>query len=62
MGILAQVMVILGALCAIMGIITAALGGPILVAGFTMIFWFALAGILRWSPKFGQVAKVGFCS
>jgi len=46
MGVLARIMFILGGLCAIMGIITAALGGPILVAGFDATFWFSLAVIL----------------
>jgi len=57
MGVLAQIMFILGGLCAIMGIITAALGGPILVAGFTMFFWFALAGILLVAAIFCLVAQ-----
>ena len=46
MGVLARIMFILGGLCAIMGIITAALGGPILVAGYNVTFWFNLAVIL----------------
>ena len=50
-------MFILGGLCTIMGIITAALGGPILVAGFTMFFWFALAGILLVAAIFCLVAQ-----
>jgi hypothetical protein len=36
---------ILGGLCAIMGIITAAGILPVL-AGFTAVFWMALAGVL----------------
>lgn len=57
MGLLAFILGILGGLCAIMGIIAAALGGPILVAGFTMFFWFALAGILLVAAIFCLVAQ-----
>ena len=56
MGVLAFITSILGGLCAIMGIITAALGGPILVAGFTMFFWFTLAGISLVAAIFCLVA------
>ena len=46
MGVLAVIMFILGGLCAIMGIINAALAEPLVVAGFDQTFWFSLAVIL----------------
>ena len=45
MGLLAWIFGFLGGLCAVMGIITAAGILPVL-AGFTAIFWMALAGVL----------------
>jgi len=46
MEIMAWLFGILGALCAIMGIITAAAIIPLLGAGFTAMFWLALGAIL----------------
>ena len=46
MGIFALILGIIGGLCAVMGIITAAGAVPLLGAGFTWLFWFALAGVL----------------
>ena len=46
MGVLALIMFILGGLCAIIGIINAALATPLIVAGFDATFWFSLAVIL----------------
>ena len=46
MGILALLLGIIGGLCAVMGIITAAGAVPLLGAEFTWLFWFALAGVL----------------
>ncbi|MDP6587572.1 MAG: hypothetical protein QF535_23200 [Anaerolineales bacterium] len=43
--LMAWIFGILGGLCAIMGIITAAGILPVL-AGFTAVFWMALAGVL----------------
>ncbi|MBA7697955.1 hypothetical protein ES703_106627 [subsurface metagenome] len=46
MGILALILGILGGLCGVMGIITAAGVVPTLGAEFTVMFWLVLAGIL----------------
>jgi len=46
MGVLALVAFILGGLCAIMGIINAALAIPLIAAGFDATFWFSLSVIL----------------
>ena len=46
MGILAWVFGILGGLCAVMGIITAAEVIPLLGAEFTAMFWLALSAVL----------------
>lgn len=46
MGILALIFGILGGLCGVMGIITAAGVVPTLGAEFTVMFWLVLAGIL----------------
>lgn len=46
MAILAWVLAILGALCAIMGIVTAAGIVPTLGAAFTVMFWLALSAVL----------------
>ena len=46
MGVLALVAFIMGGLCAIMGIINAALGTPLIAAGFDATFWFSLSVIL----------------
>ena len=46
MGILAWVFGILGGLCAVMGVITAAEVLPPLVAGFTTMFWLTLGAVL----------------
>ena len=46
MGILAWVLGILGGLCAVMGIITAAEVIPLLGAEFTAMFWLALSAVL----------------
>ena len=46
MGVLALILGLLGGLCAIMGIITAAGVIGLVVAEFTAIFWLGLAGVL----------------
>ena len=49
MGVLALILGILGGLCAVMGVITAAEAAPLVtdaLTGFTGIFWLALAGVL----------------
>ena len=46
MGLSAAIMFILGGLCAIMGIVNAALATPLIAAGFDATFWFSLAVIL----------------
>ncbi|MFC1932262.1 hypothetical protein ACFLXU_01345 [Chloroflexota bacterium] len=46
MGILALVFGILGGLCAVMGIITAAEVIPLLGAEFTAMFWLTLGAVL----------------
>ena len=46
MGILAWVLSILGGLCAVMGIITAAEVIPLFGAEFTAMFWLALSAVL----------------
>jgi len=46
MGLLAWILGILGGLCAVMGIITAAEVVPVLFRQFDGIFWLMLAGVL----------------
>ena len=46
MAILAWILAILGGLCAVMGIITAAGVIPLVGAAFSAMFWLALAGVL----------------
>ncbi len=46
MGVLALILGLLGGLCLIMGIITAAAVIPLIAGGFTAIFWLGLAGVL----------------
>ena len=46
MGVLALILSILGGLCAIMSVITAAGVIPLVITGFTEIYWLGLAGIL----------------
>ena len=46
MGLLALILGLLGGLCTIMGIITAAGVVPLVAAEFTAIFWLGLAGVL----------------
>ena len=46
MGLLAWILGILGGLCAVVGIITAAEVIPTLGAEFTWMFWLILAGVL----------------
>ena len=46
MGVLALILGLLGGLCLIMGIITAAAVIPLVSAAFTGIFWLGLAGVL----------------
>ena len=46
MGVLAWVLGILGGLCTVMGIITAAEVISLLGAAFTPMFWLVLAGVL----------------
>lgn len=46
MGVLALTLGLIGGLCAIMGIITAAEVVPLLGAAFTWMFWLVLSGVL----------------
>lgn len=46
MGMLAWIFGIIGGLCAVMGIITAAKVIPVLSAEFTAMFWIALGAVL----------------
>ena len=46
MGVLALILGLLGGLCGVVGIITAAEVIPLIGAEFTWVFWFWLAGIL----------------
>ena len=46
MGVLALILGILGGLCTIMGILTAAAVVPLVTAAFTGIFWLGLAAVL----------------
>ncbi len=46
MGILAWTFGIIGGLCAVMGIITAAEVIPVLIGEFTAMFWMVLSAIL----------------
>jgi len=46
MGVLALILGLLGGLCAIMGVITAAEVIELVAAEFTAIFWLGLAGVL----------------
>ena len=46
MGVLAFALGLIGGLCAIMGIITAAEVVPLLGAAFTWMFWLAVSGVL----------------
>jgi len=45
MGISAVILGIIGTLCAVMGIVTAAAVIPPVMPEFTWIFWFALSGL-----------------
>lgn len=46
MGIFALILSIVGGLCAVVGILTAAEVTPDIGAAFTWMFWFGLAGVL----------------
>ena len=46
MGVVAYILIILGALCAITGIITAVEVVPALGAALTAMFWLSLSGVL----------------
>lgn len=46
MGMFALILGIVGGLCAVVGILTAAGVAPLLGAAFTWTFWFGLAGVL----------------
>ena len=46
MGLLALILGLLGGLCTIMGVVTAAEVMPLIAAEFTAIFWLGLAGVL----------------
>ncbi len=59
MRVLARIMFILGGLCAIMGIVNAALVRPLIVAGFDDTFWFSLAVILLLAAIFAFLAQGG---
>jgi len=60
MGWLALVLGILGGLCTIMGIITAAGVIALVAAGFTAIFWLGLAGISFVAAITCLVARGGY--
>ena len=60
MGVLALVLGILGGLCAIMSIITAAEVIPMVFVGFTGIYWLGLAGILLVAAITCLVARSGY--
>ena len=57
MGLLALILGILGGLCAIMGIITAAEIILPVTAAFTPVFWLGLAGVLFIAAIFCLVAQ-----
>ena len=60
MGILAWVFGILGGLCAVTGIITAAEVIPLLVTGFTAMFWLVLSAILLLACVAAAVSRSGY--
>jgi len=60
MGVLALVLGILGGLCTIMSIITAAEVIPMVFVGFTGIYWLGLAGILLVAAITCLVARGGY--
>ena len=60
MGVLALVLGIIGGLCAIMSIITAAEAIPMVFVGFTGIYWLGLAGVLLVAAITCLVARGGY--
>ena len=60
MGILALVFGILGGLCAVMGIITAAEVIPLLGVEFTTMFWLTLGAILLLACIAFAVSRSGY--
>ena len=60
MGMLAWILGILGGLCAVMGIITAAEVIPLLGAAFTGMFWLALSGVLFLACIAATIASSGY--
>ena len=57
MRVLALIMGIVGGLCVIMGILTAAKVIPLLGDGFTGVFWLGLAGVLFLAIMVGVVIQ-----
>lgn len=60
MGVLALVLGIIGGLCTIMSIITAAEAIPMVFVGFTGIYWLGLAGVLFVAAITYLVARGGY--
>ena len=60
MVILALVLGILGGLCTVMGILTAAEVVQFILAGFTAIFWLGLAGVMFVAAITCLVARARF--
>lgn len=60
MGILAWIFGILGGLCAVMGIVTAAAVVPPLGAEFTSMFWLVVAAILLLASIAFAVGRAGY--
>lgn len=60
MGVLALILGILGGLCLIMGIITAAAVIPLVSTAFTGIFWLGLSGVLFVAAITSLVARSGY--
>ncbi|MBA7670624.1 hypothetical protein ES703_78770 [subsurface metagenome] len=60
MGVLALVLSIIGGLCTIMSIITAAEAIPMVFVGFTGIYWLGLAGVLLVAAITCLVARGGY--
>ena len=60
MGVLAWVLGILGGLCTVMGIITAAEVISLLGAAFTPMFWLVLAGVLLLACIAAAFSRTGY--
>jgi hypothetical protein len=59
MGVLALILGILGGLCTIVGVLTAAEVLSLVTAAFTGIFWLGLAGVLFVAAITSLVARSG---